>query len=108
MAQNRRIKFIEDGVENIRTKKFVFQDGTRDKTHEVELCEEPIVFACFTEAFEKMVQLFRDITDHMDFSQPFRAVIDYDPEGLRTVIQFYETKEFLQQYSERVRGNPKD
>lgn len=89
------------------TKKFVFQDGVLDKTHEVELCEEPIVYACFTEDFAKMVQLFRSITDHMDFSQPFRAIIDYDPEGLRTVIRFYDPKEVLQQYSERVRGNVK-
>ncbi len=89
------------------TKKFVFQDGVLDKTHEVELCEEPIVYACFAEDFAKMVQLFRNITDYMDFSQPFRAVVDYDPEGLRTVIQLYEPEEVLQRHSERVRESEK-
>ncbi len=92
----------------LHTKKFVFQDGILDRTHEVELCGEPIVFACFTEEFAKMVQLFRNITEYMDFSQPFRAVIEYDPEGLRTVIQFYEPTEVLRQHSERVKGTGKD
>ena len=91
----------------LHTRKFRFHDGVPDRTHEVELCEEPIVHACFTEDFAKMIQLFRQITDYMDFSQPFRVVIDYDPEGLRTVTRFYEPAEALQRHSERVRGKEK-
>ncbi|MBD5395640.1 MAG: hypothetical protein HDR71_15575 [Lachnospiraceae bacterium] len=98
---------FETGVKNMHTRKFMFQDGVLDKTHEVELCEEPIVYACFPEDFARMVQLFRNMTDYMDFSQPFRAIVDYDPEGLRTAIRFYETKEALQRHSERVMGNVK-
>ena len=94
--------------QELHTKKFIFQDGVLDKTHEVELCEEPIVYACHTKDFARMIYLFRRMTDHLDFSQPFRAVIEYDPEGLRTVAQFYEPMEVLQQYNERATEIRKD
>ncbi len=94
--------------EKLRTKKFVFQDGVLNKTHEVELCEEPIVQACFAKDFARMVELFRSLTRYLDFSQPFRAVVEYDPEGLRTVIQLYEPIEALERYNEKVKGSVKD
>ncbi|MCM1219397.1 MAG: hypothetical protein NC548_33375 [Lachnospiraceae bacterium] len=89
------------------TKEFVFHDGVLDKKHVVELCDEPITYACFTKDFARMIQLFRNMTQYMDFSQPFRAVVEYDPEGLRTVIQFFEPTEVLQRYSEQAKGKEK-
>lgn len=48
-----------------------------------------------TRDFAIMVQGFNIITEHLDFSVPFRLVIDYDPEQPRTVIKQYFPKEVL-------------
>ena len=66
------------------------------------LHETPIVQKCFTEEFAKMIQLFRIMTENMDFSQPFRMIIEYDPEQPRMTSKMYKTKEALQQYIEKV------
>ena len=66
------------------------------------LCETPIVQKCFTEEFAKMIQLLRIMTDNMDFSQPFKMIIEYNPEQPRMTSKMYKTKESLQQYIEKI------
>ena len=70
--------------------------------------EEAIVSKCFTKDFARMIQLFRILTEKLDFSQPFRAVIEYDPEQLRVKTSLYEPTEVLQRYIEKVQGKVKD
>lgn len=92
----------------MNTKKVIFQDGVLDRTHEVVLSAEPFLYVCNTKDFARMVQLFRNMTEFIDFSQPFQAIIEYDPKGDKTVVRIYETKESLQQYNEQARGIGKD
>jgi len=41
----------------------------------------------WTDEFAKMIQLFRILTEDIDFSRAFRIVIDYDPEQPRTIVK---------------------
>lgn len=63
---------------------------------------------CFTKDFAHMIQLFRIITEHLDFSQPFKMEIEYDPEQLRTSVKSYMSKEVLESYSRKVEKEKKD
>lgn len=80
------------------------RDDNLDKKESLDerLNENPIVQKCFTEEFAKMIQLFRIITENMDFSQPFKMIIEYDPEQPRMTNKMYKTNESLQQYIEKV------
>ena len=69
-----------------------------------ELEREPIVTKCFTKDFVRMIQLFRRLTDDLDFSLPFRVVIDYDPEQERTTKKVYAPKEAYERYIRRAEG----
>ena len=72
------------------------------KNGQPELEENPKKICCpWTDAFAQMIQLFRIITEDMNFSKPFRLVIDYDPEQPRTVIHHYESFEATQDESQR-------
>ncbi len=42
----------------------------------------------WTDEFARTIQLFRILTDNIDFSKPFRIVIDYDPEQPRTILHY--------------------
>lgn len=57
---------------------------------------------CFTKDFARMIQLFRIITEHLDFSQPFKMEIEYNPEQLRTSVKSYMPKEVLESCNQKV------
>lgn len=61
-----------------------------------------------TNTFAYGLQATNIVFGDIDFSQPFRIVIDYDPEQLRTIVKKYLTKEALQLYIEKVQGKAKD
>ena len=44
--------------------------------------------------FLNMIQVFGDCVGRMDYSEPFRIVIDYDPEQVRVAIHHYSTDKF--------------
>lgn len=46
----------------------------------------------WTDKFAYAIQLFRIMSDDLDFSKPFRIVVDYDPDQPRTVIHHYVRK----------------
>ena len=48
---------------------------------------------CFTKSFAESLQLFQILTEPLDFSQPFKIEIAYDPEELRTVVTYCTPKE---------------
>lgn len=43
----------------------------------------------WTEQFAGMLQAFHIIMGKLDFSKPFRVIVDYDPEQKRTLITQY-------------------
>ncbi len=47
---------------------------------------------CFIN-FLNMIQVFGDRVGRMNYSKPFRIVIDYDPEQVRVAIRHYTTNE---------------
>lgn len=53
-----------------------------------------ILSTIWSEPFSGMVQAFNFITEKINFSKPFRIIIDYDPEQKKTVIHQYEPKHF--------------
>lgn len=69
---------------------------------------EPMEIRCNTKDFASMIQLFRSLTEKLNFSQPFSVVVEYDPKQPRVKIRLYEPKEALQQYIQRVLGGVKD
>ena len=77
------------GMTEEEYKKFLqfLKDGNKHlEENEVTECKP------WTDSFAYMIQLFRIITEDWDFSEPFRIVIDYDPEQPRTVIHKYSPK----------------
>ena len=69
---------------------------------------EPLITKCFSEDFAKGIYIFRILTENIDFSQPFRMVIDYDPEQPRVKTELHMPTEVLEQYIQKVQGNPKE
>lgn len=43
----------------------------------------------WTEQFIVILNAFRSIMDMLDFSEPFRVIVDYDPEQKRTFVTQY-------------------
>jgi len=80
------------------------------KTNNVrkEIVEEPIEIKCNTKDFAVMIQLFLILTKDLDFSRPFRVMVEYDPEQPRTKIKLFEPMDVLQQYIQKARGKEKD
>ncbi|MCD7862398.1 MAG: hypothetical protein LUG61_02520 [Lachnospiraceae bacterium] len=74
----------------------------------VEWAKEPLESYCFTESFAHMIQLFRIMTEKLDFSHPFKVEIEYDPEKARTVERIYMPKEVFERCIEKLKGNPTD
>lgn len=48
-----------------------------------------ILTTLWSEPFSGMLQSFSFMTEKLDFSKPFRVIVDYDPEQKRTVIHHY-------------------
>lgn len=69
---------------------------------------EPWVSKCFTKDFANMIQLGRIILEDLDFSQPFRMEIEYDPEQLRTTVKTFMPTEVLQSCIRKALGKQKD
>lgn len=90
------------------TEEFVFTEGEYGDEHKVELCSSPITHMSFTKDFATMVQLFLSMTRDLDFSHPFKMVIEYNPEQLRVKRDVFAPKEVVEQYIQKVTGNVKD
>lgn len=58
---------------------------------------------CFL-TFLNMVQVFGDRVAHMDYSKPFRVVVDYDPEQVRVSIHHYSTDKYAPGMSREESG----
>lgn len=54
---------------------------------------------CFL-MFLNMIQVFGDRVKRMDYSKPFRIVIDYDPEQVRVAIRHYTTDQCVSEPSQ--------
>ena len=94
--------------EPLTTKEFVFKEGPYGEEHKVELCSSPMTHRSFTRDFATMVQLFISMMKDLDFSHPFRMVIEYDPERLRVKRDVFAPKEVVERYIQQVMGNVKD
>lgn len=92
----------------LSTEEFIFKEGVYGGEHIVELCSSPITHMSFTKDFATMVQLFRSITRDLDFSHPFRMIIEYNPEQMRAKRDVYAPKEVVEQYTQKVVGNVRD
>lgn len=72
------------------------------------LHKEPMRHKCFTKDFAGMIQLFRNLTELLDFSRPFKMVIHYDPEQPRVSIETYAPIEVHEQCIRRVEEMMRD
>lgn len=61
-------------------------------------------FSCLTKRFSTSIQMFQILTEILDFSQPFKVVIHYDPKELRTTVEYEMPKDSLLRYNEKVMG----
>lgn len=61
-----------------------------------------------TSEFAYGIQTVKAMFDDVDFSKPFRIIIDYDPEQPRTIVKKYLTKEVPQSCSVLVKENQQD
>ena len=58
-----------------------------------ELEEDLSKICCpWTKDFAHMIQLFQIMTEGLNFNEPFRIEINYDPEQARTVVHRYVNK----------------
>lgn len=94
--------------EELKTKEHIFKEGMFGKEYRVELCTEPIEHLSFTKDFATMVQLFVSMANGLDFSRPFKMVIEYNPEQARVRRQLFAPKDVVEQYSQKVKGRMKD
>ena len=94
--------------QQLTTEEFIFKEGFYGDEHKVELCSSPITHMSFTKDFATMVQLFRSITRDLDFSHPFKMVIEYNPEQMRVKRDVFAPKGVIEQYTQKVTGNLKD
>lgn len=70
--------------------------------------ENHVIQSCFTEDFAHAAQLLALLQRPLDFSQPFRMVIDYDPEQPRTKMEIEMPTKALERYSQRAQGKETD
>lgn len=70
--------------------------------------EKPMRQMCFTKDFAYMIQLFRSLTEFLDFSRPFNVVIKYDPELSRVSIETYAPMEVHERYNQKAEEIKKD
>lgn len=65
-----------------------FQTFKKEGNKHLESADD-LTLSPWTDEFAKMIQLFRILTDGLNFSKPFRIVIDYDPKQPRAVVHHY-------------------
>lgn len=70
--------------------------------------EEPMRQKCFTRDFATMIQLFRILTEYLEFSKPFKLVIHYDPDSPRVTIETYAPMEVHERHIQRAEEIEKD
>ena len=70
--------------------------------------ENHVIQCCFTEDFAHAIQLLAILQRPLDFSQPFRMTIDYDPKRLRTEMEIVMPTKALVRYNQRVQGKETD
>ena len=46
----------------------------------------------WAEPFAGMLQTFNSILEKINFSKPFRIIVDYDPEQKRTLVRHYASE----------------
>ena len=66
--------------------------------------EEPMRQKCFTRDFASMIQLFRILTEYLEFSKPFKLVIHYDPDSPRVTIETYAPIEVHERHIQQAEG----
>lgn len=54
--------------------------------------EKKVTYSIKADAFPDFIAVFRFMTEKLDFSKPFKAVINYDPEQPRSTIEVFEIK----------------
>lgn len=70
--------------------------------------EQAFVCVSWTRHFVEGIQSIKATFDDVDFSKPFRMVIDYDPEQPRTIVKKYLTKEARESYNASILEKLKD
>ncbi len=101
-------RILKSYIEEIlgkRIERECVEKGSEKKS--VEFDSEPWVSKCFTKDFAHMIQLSGIILEGLDFSQPFRIEIDYDPEQPRTTIKTFMPTEVLQSRIQKALGRQK-
>lgn len=61
-----------------------------------------------TDEFAYGIQTVKAMFDDVDFSRPFRIIVDYDPEQPRTIVKKYLPKEAAESYTDATAENQKD
>lgn len=54
--------------------------------------EKKVTYSIKADAFPDFIAVFRFMTEKLDFSKPFKVVINYDPEQPRSTIEVFEIK----------------
>lgn len=70
--------------------------------------EEPMRQKCFTTDFATMIQLFRCLTEYLEFSKPFKLIVHYDPALPRVTIETYAPIEVHGQCIRKAKEIEKD
>lgn len=96
------------GEKGLTTKEVIFKEGVYGAEHKVELCSSPITHMSFTKDFATMIQLFISMTRDLDFSHPFRMVIEYNPEQMRVKRDVFAPKKVVEQYIQKAMENVQD
>lgn len=66
--------------------------------------EEKISLKCFSKSLSEMIQLFRILTEPIDFSNPFVIEVEYDPNQPRAEVHYTMPKESALQHIRKVQG----
>lgn len=107
-------KNMKEWFENRKRENFLSDPICQRKNNEVNTAveevfdKEPLSMQCFTKDFAIMMQLFRSMTRDLNFSKPFRMVIEYDPEQLRVKRDVFVPATVLEQYTQKVMEKVKD
>lgn len=93
-------------MSNEHKKKKTASGGKRsfpgEEINDSQFHEEPMRQKCFTRDFATMIQLFRILTEYLEFSKPFKLVIHYDPDSPRVTIETYAPMEVHQRHIQQA------
>ena len=67
--------------------------------------EEKISLKCFSKSFSEMIQLFRILTEPIDFSNPFVIEVEYDPNQPRAEVHYTMPRESVLQHIRKAQGS---